>query len=180
MGRRALLYAIITLALLSLSWLLFGKWLLSKMRSVENDQTTLDELAGLCAQFGIPVNLAKGFIKEESSWDPRAYNPPSSSNALASYGLMQITLMVAQDAGLVADWRNPTDDEIEACYDPYNNMLAGLGDFAKVYGRYPLDVAIQMYNVGETGYNVNGWRNEAYAANVMKYYQDYGGGGDDV
>lgn len=176
MGRRALQFAILMAVLLSLSWLLFGKWLLSKMRSVENDQPTLDMLAGLCAQYGIPVNLAKALIKEESSWDPRAYNPPSSSNALASYGLMQITLMVAQDAGIVADWQSPTDAEIEACYDPYSNMLAGLGDFAKVYGRYPLDVAIQMYNVGENGYNNYGWRNAQYAANVEQYYQDYGGG----
>lgn len=160
---------------LALSWLVLGRWLLSKMRSVENDQATLDMLAGLCDQYGIPFNLGKAFIAHESGWDPRAYNPPSPSNALASYGLMQITLMVGQDFGLVADWRNPTDAEIEGLYDEYQNMRAGLGNFAKVYGRYPLEVAVEMYNVGETGYNDYGWRNAAYAADVLAWFQKYGG-----
>ncbi len=174
MFKRLRIPGLVFLAALALGLILFVRFLLSKMRSVEKDQTVLDIIEALCQDYGLPVSLAKAVIKQESDWDPNAYNPPSPSNALAGYGLMQISTMVAQDFGLVKDWRNPTPEEIQIVYVPYYNLKAGLGNLAKFYSRYPIEVAVEMYNVGEDGYNDHGWRNPEYVAGVMGYYQDYG------
>ncbi len=167
------LRAVLLWGLAAVTVFLAVRWLVKKMRSVERDPTTLEVLEALCSDFNVPVNLAKAIIKKESAWDPNAFNPKGAGNALNGYGLMQISEMVAQDDGLVTDWRNPTQEEKDKLFVPYYNIHAGLHYFSKLYNSYPLEAAVQMYNLGEDGYNVHGWRNAGYLADVLNNFNEY-------
>lgn len=121
--------------------------------------------------YNVPVALIKAIIKAESSWNPLAKNPNDPS-----YGLMGIMPIVAQDFGIVKDWRNTTDAEVAAIYDINNNIGCGTKLIGKLLKKYPQEIAIMMYNIGETGYNT-GRRNTEYVSRVLNYYYDYGQGG---
>jgi len=47
-------------------------------------------------QFGLPKTLLRALIEQESSFNIKAINPVSESNAVTSYGLGQITLPTAK------------------------------------------------------------------------------------
>jgi soluble lytic murein transglycosylase-like protein len=80
--------------------------------------------------------------------------------------------ILAEDYGFVKDWRNATEAEIAMIRLPENNVQIGTRFLAKLLGKYPKETAVQMYNVGEAGYNL-GRRASDYLAKVMRYYQDY-------
>ena len=110
--------------------------------------------------------LVKAIAKVESNLNPNAKNPSDPS-----YGLMQITPILAQDFGLVKDWRNPTPDEIASMMNPMTNLDIACW-FLNHLSKYSFDRMVQSYNVGETGYS-NGARNYTYLEKVRSYYEIY-------
>lgn len=129
---------------------------------------TVYEIINDYAQFyNVPAALIKAIIKAESSWNTYAKNPNDPS-----YGLMGIMPIVAQDFGIVNDWRNVTLSEIDSIYVIPNNIGSGTKLLGKLMKKYPTEIAVMMYNVGEKGYN-EGRRNTAYVTKVLEYYSDY-------
>jgi soluble lytic murein transglycosylase-like protein len=119
-------------------------------------------------QFSVPIPLIKAVIENESSWQVYARNPDDPS-----YGLMGIMPIVAQEYGIVKDWKNVTQAEIDSIYVPQNNIGCGCKLLGKLLAKYPMDQAVQMYNVGEHNYNVHGARNSAYKDKVINSYHKY-------
>lgn len=119
-------------------------------------------------RFGVDTALIKAHIMTESSGDPNAVNPSDPS-----YGLMGITPRLAQDYGFVKDWRMPTDAEIAKLKDPAINIEIGTRFLSYLHGKYEFEIATQMYNCGEHGYNVNGVRVPAYLSRVRRYYDEF-------
>lgn len=117
--------------------------------------------------WGVEPALVKAIVKVESNFNPKAKNPLDPS-----YGLMQITPILAQDYGRVKDWRNPTNAEINMLYEPDWNLDIGCQFLSKLTKKYTFDQAIQMYNVGEYGYN-SGVRNFDYLSKVKVQYGIY-------
>jgi soluble lytic murein transglycosylase-like protein len=120
-------------------------------------------------KYVVPVALIKAIIKTESSWKVYAINPSDPS-----YGLMQIQPSVAQDYGIVKDYKNPTAAEINAIYIPANNVGAGCKLLGHLLSKYDRATSVQMYNVGETGYK-KGYRNLSYLNKVIDAFKSYGG-----
>lgn len=116
--------------------------------------------------WSVEYALVKAIVKVESNFDPDAKNPHDPS-----YGLMQITPILAQEYGLVKDWRSPTYDEIKAIMNPMTNLDIGCR-FLNHLSKYPFAQMVQSYNVGETGYR-NGARSPEYLEKVRKYYEIY-------
>ena len=119
------------------------------------------------AKYGVEAALVKAVAMTESSLNPNAVNPMDPS-----YGLMQIMPILAEDFGIVKDWRNVTEAEIAMIKDPQTNLRIGAWHLKRLTSKYPIDVALQMYNVGETGYK-NGKRAVDYANKVLRYYNEY-------
>lgn len=124
-------------------------------------------MADKADQYGVDRVLVKAVAKVESNFNPRAMNP-----ADPSYGLMAITPILAQDFNLVKDYRYPSSAEIERLYDLDNNLYVGCSQLAHLTRIRPFDTAVQMYNVGQTGY-MNGARNYDYLNKVRSYYEKY-------
>ena len=118
-------------------------------------------------QWSVEPALIRAIIRVESNFNPRAKNP-----ADPSYGLMQITPGLASDFGLIADPFSPTRQEINMLYDEANNMDVGCWYLSRLTSKYPFDEAVQMYNVGETGYK-KGVRNLSYLEKVKRHYEQY-------
>jgi soluble lytic murein transglycosylase-like protein len=119
-------------------------------------------------QYSVPTALIKAVIAAESSWEVYAKNPDDPS-----YGLMGIMPIVAQEYGIVNDWKNVTQAEIDSIYVPQNNIGCGSKLLGKLLAKYPMDQAVQMYNVGEYAYNVRGARNTPYKNKVIDSYHKY-------
>lgn len=115
---------------------------------------------------GIEFKLVKAIARAESNFNPLAKNP-----ADPSFGLMQVTPMLAQDYGYVQDWRNPTAKEIKSLYDININLDIACRFLSRL-SKYPFDRMIQSYNVGEYGYTI-GHRNLDYLNKVRGYYDSY-------
>jgi len=118
-------------------------------------------------KWNLEVRLVKAIAKVESNFNLSAKNPSDPS-----YGLMQITPMLAQDYGLIRDYEYPTDLEIEWMMEVNNNLSVGCWYLNKL-SKYPFDQMVQSYNVGEYGYNVLGRRNFNYLERVRGYYEKY-------
>ena len=119
-------------------------------------------------QYSVPTALIKAFIANESSWEVFARNPDDPS-----YGLMGIMPIVAQEYGIVKDWKVVTQAEIDLIYVPQNNIGCGSKLLGKLLAKYPMDQVIHMYNVGEHAYNVHGARNTGYFNKVIDSYHKY-------
>lgn len=119
-------------------------------------------------KFNIPPALLKAVVKVESNFNPYAVNPSDPS-----YGLCQVTPILAATYGYVRDWRNPTDAEIAFISRPDVNCLIGARFLGYTVNKYGLDIGVQMYNCGETGYNTNGVRVPAYLEKVKRWYDEY-------
>lgn len=116
-------------------------------------------------KYGLDRNFVRAIIKVESDGNTKAFNP-----AGPSYGLMQITPILAATYGYVKDYLNPTEAEIKLMFDVSINSEIGCRYIRYLIDRYPKDVAIQMYNLGESGYK-SGKRNLPYLEKVL--YWDY-------
>lgn len=127
-------------------------------------QETLDDLFKRQAlKTGTDWKLLKAIAMTESSLNPRASNPNDPS-----YGLMGIMPILAEDYGIVLDWHNVTSAEIAMIYDPETNVSIGARYIGRLLKKYPFDSAVQMYNVGEAGFN-NGRRNSEYLSKVKTH-----------
>ena len=118
-------------------------------------------------RYGVEAALIKAIIRQESNFNANAVNASDPS-----YGLMQIMPILAQDFGIVKEWMNPTDAEIAMIRLPSTNVQIGTWFLGRLLSKYPQGVAIQMYNVGEAGYN-SGHRAAEYLAKVTGYYNAY-------
>lgn len=127
----------------------------------------LTQITSRAKSWGVEPALVKAIVKVESNFNPKAKNP-----ADPSYGLMQITPILAQDYGRVKDWRNPTQAEINMLYEPAWNLDIGCQFLYRLRKNYSFDQAIQMYNVGEYGY-ISGVRNSDYLQKVRNAYGIY-------
>lgn len=130
--------------------------------------TLTDIISDHSKRYNVPTALIKAVIKQESSWNVYARNPSDPS-----YGLMGIMPIVAQDYGIVTDWHNPTQAEIDSIYVPFNNIGCGAKLLHRLMSSHDLPTAIEMYNVGERGYEELGRRNSNYRTSVMNRYQEY-------
>lgn len=136
--------------------------------SVSSTTETIDTIIGSASRrWGVEAALIRAVIKVESDFNPNAVNPNDPS-----YGLMQITPILAEDFGYVKDWRNATEAEIAMIRLPATNVQIGTRFLAKLLSKYSQGIAIQMYNLGESGYN-SGHRAADYLAKVTRYYNEY-------
>ena len=111
-------------------------------------EETIKDLIIKCARrYGLDPAIALAICEIESSFNPQAVNPGDPS-----YGLFQITPALAQDFGLVHDYKAVSSAEIKMIMDPETNCEIACWYLQKLVSRYVLDVAVQMYNVGEAGY----------------------------
>ena len=119
-------------------------------------------------EYELDPALIKAIIKVESNFNPRAKNP-----ADPSYGLMQITPGLAFDYGLItSNSKNVSSYNENLMLDVNSNLNVGCRFMKKLLKKYPLDQAIQSYNVGERGYFI-GKRNPEYLLKVKKEYEHY-------
>ena len=131
-----------------------------------------ERIAYHAEQNGLPLALVKAIAKVESNFNPVARNFEKSPEYFDdSRGLMQITPALAQDYGLVKDYRNVTNSEIEKIYDINNNLDVGCRHL-KYLHKYPFSQMVQSYNVGEWGYKT-GTRNRDYLDKVKRWYDEY-------
>lgn len=131
-------------------------------------ENLLSKIRRKAGEYLLDPALVWAIAKTESNFDPRAKNP-----ADPSYGLMQITPPLAFDYGVVSDPYFPTDEDIERLYDPDISLDIACRFLKYLTSKYPKDQAIQMYNVGERGYNVLGRRNSVYLDRVKKGMAEY-------
>lgn len=120
------------------------------------------------AKYRVNPALIKAVAMTESSLNPYASNPSDPS-----WGLMGIMPILAEDFGIVRDWHNPTVSEIAMIRDPLTNLRIGAWHLERLLAQYPFDDAIQMYNVGVSGFK-SGRRNPDYLEKVKRYYNEYG------
>jgi len=118
-------------------------------------------------RFRVPEALIRAIIKVESDYNPYAVNPSDPS-----YGLMQVTPILAETYGYCRDHVNPTEAEIAMIMRPELNVMIGTKFLGELTSRHSLEESIQMYNVGEAGFNA-GRRSPDYLEKVMRYYNEY-------
>lgn len=137
--------------------------------AVENDMNDiLESISKWSRVFGVDPALVKAVIRVESNFNPKAVNPSDPS-----YGLMQITPMLAQDFGFVKDYKNTTQAEILKIMEIDTNIYIGTRQLSSLLGRHTFNEAVQMYNVGERGYLELGRRASSYLSSVSGYYNEY-------
>lgn len=141
--------------------------------TVETPTTFEDQLTEIIEEnakrYAIDPALIRAIIKVESNFNPNAANPSDPS-----YGLCQIMPILAEDYGIVRDYHNPTDAEIAMIYKPDMNVRIGAWHLSRLLEKHTFDEAIQMYNVGESGY-LQGRRNADYLSKVKRFYNVYKG-----
>jgi soluble lytic murein transglycosylase-like protein len=117
--------------------------------------------------YSVPVPIIKAIIRKESNFNPNAQNPMDPS-----FGLMQVIPAVFFDFGYIVNYQNPTAAEIAIMMMVENNVMVGTKFLGNLLRKYPFDTAIQMYNVGEAGFN-SGHTALFYLADVKRYYDAY-------
>lgn len=86
-------------------------------------------------QHGVPADLVKAVIREESGFDPNAKNPDSGAQ-----GLMQVLPSTAEGYGVGGD-----------LFDPERNIDVGTRHLAELLKRYRgnVELALAAYNAGQ-------------------------------
>ena len=158
-------FIFISIFLAALSFYFFRKKIIPGKKGLTPELERL--MADKADKWGADRALVKAIARVESNFNPEAKNP-----ADPSYGLMQITPILAQDYSLVKDYKNPSWLEIEKIYDVENNLDVACWFLAHLTRIRPFDSAVQMYNVGQTGY-MKGVRNYSYLNKVRSYYDKY-------
>ena len=126
-----------------------------------------DKIAYHANFWNLEKALVKAIARKESNFDPKAKNPSDPS-----FGLMQITPGLAYDyGGIIRNWKNPSESEIEMLMDIDNNLTVGCW-FLNHLGKYGFQQQVMSYNVGERGYK-DGRRNYGYYNKVRGYYESY-------
>jgi len=131
-----------------------------------------ERIAYHASQWGLEIALVKAIAKVESNFNPLARNYERSAEDFDdSFGLMQISPMLAEDYGLIKDYRNISGFEIEMIFEINNNLSVACWQL-KNLSKYPFSQMVQSYNVGEWGYKT-GIRNKNYLEKVRGYYYEY-------
>jgi soluble lytic murein transglycosylase-like protein len=131
------------------------------------DQQLDEIIAENAKRYKISPALIRAIIKVESNFNPNAANPSDPS-----YGLCQIMPILAEDYGIVRDWHNPTDAEIAMIFKPDINVRIAAWHLSRLLNKYTFDEAVQMYNVGESGFK-QGRRNADYLSKVKRWENVY-------
>ena len=148
-----------------------GFLLASRVGSVGSDivlpgDVVQGKIKEYASKWGLEFSLVKAIAKVESNFNPMAKNPSDPS-----YGLMQITPILAYDYGLIRDYVNPSELEIEMIYNIDNNLCIACW-FLKKLSKYSFQQQVMSYNVGEAGYK-QGRRNDDYFNKVRGYYEKH-------
>jgi len=114
---------------------------------VDKKQSIKDLIIKCAHRYGLDPAVPLAICEIESSFNPQAVNPGDPS-----YGLFQITPALAEDFGFVHDCKAVSSAEIKMIMDPEANCEIACLYLQKLVFKYVLDVAVQMYNVGEAGY----------------------------
>ena len=123
--------------------------------------------------WGLEPALVKAVVRVESNFNPKAINYERAKESFDdSFGLMQISPALAQDYGIVKDYKNITWAEKRAMFDIENNLNVGCEFISRLHRKYPFNEAVQMYNTGEYGY-ISGVRNSDYLQKVKVQYGIY-------
>lgn len=115
---------------------------------------------------GLTAATIKGIIRQESNWNAKAHGDRSLGGG--AIGLMQIRQPALTDFNRA----NGTSYKLDDLFYPTINVQVGtwyLGTLAKKHG---VTKAIEMYNVGESGY-LRGVRNAKYTASVLSFSKNY-------
>lgn len=126
----------------------------------------LNKIIYYCRLNDLDPEIALAVAMIESSFDPNKKNPSDPS-----YGLFALTPSLCYDYGLITNYKNPSQDEINKIYDIDNNCRIAIKHLKKLITLYPEEQAIQSYNVGITGY-LEGKRNLFYW-NKYQYYKNF-------
>jgi soluble lytic murein transglycosylase-like protein len=127
------------------------------------------EIRAAAGRYGVDPGLVAAVI----AWETRGrFNADATNPADPSYGLGQVTPYIAVRFGIIA-----SAADYRELYDPGKNTraVAAFLDYLLNDKKYPLDMAIQMYNEGEPNY-WKGCRVIAYYEGVMGYYNKYKAG----
>jgi len=116
------------------------------------DVTSIQEqIAAMANQYGIPPSIALAVAQIESSFNPAAIGPVTSSGQSAT-GLFQLMPGTASDMGV-----NPSD--------PSQNIQGGVNYLAQLYAQFGnWTQALEAYNAGPNG-NLNAV--SGYASSVL-------------
>jgi soluble lytic murein transglycosylase-like protein len=165
-------------ALFGLTQTSYGKKIVSEVKDMlgitkplpisEIDPAVYNKIVYYADSYNIPLESALAVAMIESSFQPDNKNPFDPS-----YGLFAITPALAFDYGYIYDYKNPSDDDINALYDIDNNCEIAMKYLKYLFSHYPEEVAVQMYNVGEQGYLKLGYRNVSYLNKYLAYKEFY-------
>jgi len=140
---------------------------------IGNKSQILTRITTRANYWGLEPALVKAVVKVESNFNPKALNYERSWESFDdSFGLMQITPALAQDYGIVKDYKNLTRAEKRAMFDIENNLNIGCEFMSRLHRKYSFNKAVQMYNTGESGY-ISGVRNSDYLQKVKVQYGIY-------
>jgi len=119
------------------------------MQLFTKEKQYLPLVEAAAAKYNVPVPLILGHIKQESSFNPKAYRAEPQIND-GSTGLMQVLLNTAKSMDPGAT--------VEKLYDPAYNIDIGTKYISKNIQRYPGDIksAIAAYNAGSAFKNAQG------------------------
>lgn len=118
-------------------------------------------------KYGLNQALVMAVIKVESGGNSKAINLDDPS-----FGLMQITPILAQTYGYITNYKNPTQNDIAVMMNVNNNSEIGCRFLSYLIKKYPKETAIQMYNLGETAY-LAGKRSSEYLRKVIHWEDTY-------
>lgn len=163
---------ILILGLIAIAIFLFSQKI--AVPQVVGSSEIMSKIESKANSWGLEPALVKAVAKVESNFNPLARNfERSPEDYDDSFGLMQITPMLAQDYGLIKDYKNLTWLDIDMLFNVDNNLSVACSFMKRLHSKYSFNQAVQMYNVGESGYNIYGFRNTAYLEKVKVAYGKY-------